>query len=83
MKTNEFPEWGRMLYRGFRAAVGAGIAQTVLLHPDWSVPEEAFKTLAVAFLAGFIPAIGMYLRDLLDEKFGLDEKSLVQKAMPI
>lgn len=79
----EFPEWVRIFYRGIRAAVGAGIAQAILLRPDWSVPEEALRTLLVAFLAGFIPAFGMWLRDWLDAQFDQDEKSLVQRAMPI
>lgn len=78
-----FPEWARILYRGLRAAVGAGIAQALLLQPDWSDPKVAARTLGVAFLAGFIPALGMWLRDRLDEWFGLDEKSTVQKVMPI
>lgn len=83
MTTNQFPEWARIIYRGIRAAVGAGIAQVVLLQPDWNNAEEALRTLAVAFVAGFIPAFGMWLRDYLDEVFGQDEKSLVQRTMPI
>lgn len=83
MAANQFPEWAKILYRGIRGAVGAGIAQVLLLQPDWSVPEEALRTLAVAFIAGFVPAFGMWLRDFLDEKFDQDEKSLVQRAMPI
>lgn len=79
----QFPEWAKIAYRGVRAAVGAGISQMILLKPDLSNPEEAFKTLSVAFLAGFIPAFGMFLRDWLDETFGLDEKSTIQKSMPI
>lgn len=82
-KKIEFPEIYRILYRGVRAAVGAGIAQALLLKPDWSNPEEAWKTLAVAFLAGFIPAFGMWLRGVLDEHFGQDEKSLSARVMPI
>lgn len=83
MAKKQFPEWVRIVYRGFRSAVGAGIAQIILLRPDWSVPEEAARTLAVAFLAGFIPAFGMWLRDFLDKTFDQDEKSLIQKTMPI
>lgn len=79
----EFPEWAKILYRGVRAAVGAGIAQALLLKPDWGNPEEAWRTLAVAFLAGFIPAFGMWARDVLDEHFGQDEKSLSARVMPI
>lgn len=82
-EKKEFPEWAKIFYRGIRSAVGAGIAQTILLKPDWNNPEEALRTLSVAFLAGFIPAFGMWLRDFLDEKFGQDEKSVIAKTMPI
>jgi hypothetical protein len=83
MAKVKFPEIYRILYRGLRGAVGAGIAQAVLLQPDWSDRNQALMTLFVAFLAGFIPALGMWLRDQLDELFGFDEKSIVQKTMPI
>lgn len=83
MNKQKFPEWGRILYRGIRGAVGAGIAQVLILRPDWVIPEEALRTLIIAFLAGFIPAFGMYVRDLLDKYFDQDEKSLVQRSMPI
>jgi len=78
--VKQFPEIYRILYRGVRAAVGAGLAQLVLV-PDWqSAPE---RVLFVAFLAGFLPALGMWARDLLDKVFGWDEKSFIQKVMPI
>lgn len=82
MAKKQFPEIYITLYRGLRAAVGAGIAQALLLQPDWSDPKQAARTLGVAFLAGFIPALGKFIRDWLDEKFGYDEKSLVARAMP-
>lgn len=78
-----FPEWAIILYRGARTAVGAGIAQALILQPDWSDQNQALKTLAVAFGAGFIASFGKWLRDLLDEKFGYNEKSLVAKTMII
>ena len=80
MAVDKFPEWARILYRGVRAAVGAGIAQ-ILLLPDWRVAPE--RTLLIAFVAGFLPAFGMFLRDKLDEWFVFNEKSLIQKTMPI
>ena len=83
MAGKQFPEWAIALYRGVRAAVGAGLAQVIILQPDWSKPEEGIKTLAVAFVAGFIPAFGKWLRDWLDERFGYDEKSMVARVMPI
>lgn len=78
----QFPEWAKILYRGVRAAVGAGMAQAWLLRPDWSNPEEAFKTVAVAFVAGFLPAFGMWLRDRLDQWFSWKPDGIVQKVMP-
>ena len=75
-----FPEWAKILYRGVRAALAAGIAQIVLI-PDWqSAPE---RTILVAFVTGFLPSFGMWLRDRVDGWFGWDEKSLVQRTMPI
>ena len=79
-EIKQFPEWAKILYRGVRAAVGAGLAQVILV-PDWqSAPE---RVLFVAFLAGFLPAFGMWARTLLDEKFGYDEKSLIARVMPL
>lgn len=83
MAEKKFPEWAIILYRGIRTAVGAGIAQALILQPDWSKPEEAGRTVAVAFLAGFSVCLGKYLRDVLDELFGFDEKSLTAKTMVI
>lgn len=80
MAKKEFPEWARILYRGVRSAVAAGIAQVVLI-PDWQSQWD--RTLILAFVTGFLPSFGMYLRDLLDERFGWNEKSLPQRLMPI
>lgn len=82
-EKKQFPEWAKILYRGVRTAVGAGLAQAWLLKPDWSNPEEALKTVGAAFAAGFIVSFGMWLRGFLDEKFGFDAKSLVAKIMPV
>lgn len=82
MTAKQFPEWAKILYRGVRAAVGAGMAQAWLLRPDWTNPEEAFKTVAVAFVAGFIPAFGMWLRDRLDGWFGWTPQGVIQRVMP-
>ena len=78
MATKNFPEAYRILYRGFRAAIAAGIAQIVLI-PDWQ--SQPGRTLLVAFLTGFLPSGGMWLRDKVDEWFGWDEKHLVNKLM--
>lgn len=83
MAKNEFPSWAINLYRGARTAVGAGLAQALILQPDWSDQNQALRTLGVAFLAGFLTAFGKFLRDWLDEKFGIDNKSTIAKTMPI
>ena len=76
----EFPEWAKILYRGVRAAVAAGIAQMVLI-PDWQSQPE--RTLGVAFITGFLPSFGMWLRDQLDTWFGWKPNGIVQRTMPI
>ena len=80
VKKPVFPEWAKILYRGIRAAIAAGIAQIVLI-PDWQAQPE--RTLGLAFVVGFLPAFGMWARTLLDEKFGYDEKSLIARVMPL
>jgi len=81
MASSKFPAWAIIAYRGLRAAVGAGIAQAVILQPDWSDPKTALRTIGVAFAAGFITALGKWVRDYIDSEFGLDEKSLVAQTM--
>ncbi len=78
-----FPSWAIIVYRGVRAAVGAGIAQALILQPDWSKQDQAIRTLCVAFIAGFSVCIGKYIRDQIDVLFGYDEKSTIAKVMPI
>lgn len=82
-KKKEFPEWAKILYRGVRAGIAAGMAQAWLLQPDWTEPEVAFRTVGVAFVAGFTPAFGMWLRDQVDAWFGWQPNGLVQRFMPI
>ena len=79
----EFPEWAKILYRGIRASVAAGLAQAWLLKPDWSNLEESIQTVGVAFATGFAVSFGMWLRDRLDEWFGWKPNNIVQKTMPI
>jgi len=80
MASKVFPEWAKILYRGVRAAVASGIAQIVLI-PDWQAAPE--RVLLIAFITGFLPSFGMWGRDQLDNLFGWDEKSLVQRLMPV
>jgi hypothetical protein len=81
--TSKYPEWAIILYRGIRTAIGAGLAQALILQPDWTKPEEAYKTLGVAFLAGFAVSFGKWLRNYLDKEFGYTANSKVSKLMPI
>lgn len=83
MAEKKFPEWAIILYRGVRAAVGAGIGYAVVVQPDWSDPQSAYKAIGIAFIGGFSVSLGKFLRNWLDEVFGFDEKSMVSKAMPI
>ena len=80
VKKAVFPEWAKILYRGIRAAIAAGIAQIVLI-PDWRDAPE--KVLLVAFVAGFLPSLGMFLRDKVDEWFDWKPDGIIQRLMPI
>lgn len=79
----KFPEWAIIAYRGFRTAVGAGIAQALILQPDLTKPDVAWRMIAVAFIAGFSVCLGKYIRDQIDILFGYDEKSTIAKVIPI
>jgi len=78
-----FPEWKILVYRGVRGAIGAGLAQAFLIPMDLNNPEAWLRLAGVSFLAGFIPALGKFLRDYLDSRFGYGEKSIIAKTMPI
>lgn len=82
-EKKQFPEWAKMLYRGVRAGIAAAIAQTLIMNVDWSNLEESWKNIAVVLVTGFLPPVGMALRDIFDKWFGYDEKSAVQKLMPV
>jgi len=79
----KFPEWAIIVYRAVRAAVGAGIAQALIVQPDWSNQDETIRLLCISFLTGFIVALGKWLRDYLDKEFGYDANSKVSQLMPI
>jgi len=73
----EYPEWKRIIYRGFRTSFASAVAQTVAIKVDWTKPEEAIRTLIVSFFAGFLVAVGMYVRDWFKPD------SIVSKVTPI
>lgn len=83
MAKKEFPEWVKTLYRGLRTGVSAGVVAVFALKLDLSKPEEMAKIVAITFGSAFLVAFGKWFRELLDKQFGLDEKSLVAKIMPI
>ena len=83
MANKQFPEWAILLYRGVRPAIASGIAQTILLSPNWADWQNSWRNIVVVFLSGFLPAFGKWLREFLDDQFGYDEKSLIQKVFPI
>ena len=79
----QFPEWAKTLYRGLRAGVSSGLVAIWALKPDWNNLEESLKIVGIAFGTAFIVAFGKWLRAYLDETFGIDEKSLISKFMPV
>lgn len=83
MASKQAPEWLILLYRGLRPAVASGIAQTLLLHPDWSDWQSSWKNIAVIFFSGFLPVFGKWARERLDEWLGWDEKSLAARIFPV
>lgn len=83
MAKKSFPAWAIILYRGVRAAVSAGLVSAFALQPDWSKLEESLQIVGIAFATGFLVALGKFLREELDRLFGLDEKSLVARIMPV
>jgi hypothetical protein len=78
-----FPEWGKVLYRGIRAGVSAGIVAVMTLKIDLADPEEALQVIAITFGTAFLVAFGKHLRNKFISWFGWDEKSLVARMMPI
>jgi hypothetical protein len=91
MTNKRFPEWMKTVYRGVRAGFSAGIVSAIaaikILNLDLSKPKEVIELLTItaitAFGSGFAVAFGKWIREVLDKKFGYDEKSLVAKIMPI
>jgi ABC-type transport system involved in cytochrome c biogenesis permease subunit len=83
MAKKEFPEWAKILYRGVRAGISAGLVAIMALKLDLSDPKEAVKLVAITFGTAFIVALGKWARDLFDKWFGWDEKSIFAKVLPI
>lgn len=70
----------KALWRIGRGAFITASMQALVLQPDWSKPDQALKVLGVAFLSGFVFALGKGIR----EEWGNDnpEKGLINK-LPI
>lgn len=62
---NDFPQWGTWLWRAVRTAVATAIAQTVATKVDWTNFDSAWRTVAVSFVAAFLVALSLAVRDLL------------------
>lgn len=73
-----YPEWKIYLWRLIRGAVATALGQTLILQVDWTDPDKATKTLLIAFVSGFIMALGVAIRDQADQ----DQTKLVHK-LPI
>ena len=88
---NPFPEYAKVLYRGVRAGISAGLTTAGvtagLLGLDITKPDMITKILVLAlvisFGTGFLTAFGKVLRTYLDKVFGYNEKSLVARFMPV
>jgi len=83
MARKEFPEWAKILYRGVRAGISAGIVAVMALKLDLSDPKSALKLVVITFGTAFFVAVGKWARDLVDKWFGWDEKSIFAKTLPI
>lgn len=58
-----YNEFIAAIYRTVRVFIATGVAQAVLIRPNWSNPEETMRVISVAFVSGFIAAVFKYLRD--------------------
>jgi len=65
--------WFPAVLRLIKTFLATGIAQALLVRPEWTNPEEATKALAVAFVSGVISAVFKYLR----------EKGIVSRSLPL
>ena len=72
-----FSEWKKIVYRGVRTAIAAAVAQAWAVKVDWSNPEEGVRTLVASFVAGFLVALGMWVRDFFKPT------DMVSKVLPI
>ena len=63
VKMIDIDEKLSVILRFIRVFISAGVAQAVLVKPDWSSLEETVKLFITAFVAGVISAIFKYLRD--------------------
>lgn len=72
-----YPEWKTWLWRFVRAGVAGGIATATLLavavKPDLSNIKPAMVVVGGAFIAGFINAVGLVVRDLFASKSDMSD----------
>lgn len=69
---NSYPEWKTWAWRFLRAGVAGGISMAsvlaVAVKPDLSNVKYASIVVGGAFVAGFINAVGLMVRDLFASK---------------
>lgn len=74
-----YPEYKRILWRGLRTAVAAGLTQALYLNLDWADPSTAYRVFGAAFIAGVFVSGAKLIRDELGSS---DQDNLLHK-MPI
>lgn len=76
----EYPLWRILVWRFVRAGVAGGIsallAVQIVLQPDLANIKVYSSALASAFLAGFISAAGLAVREFIS---GGDKEAAIQK----
>lgn len=81
--AKEYPYWKILAWRFVRTGIAGGVSALigvqVLLKPDLSNIKEYGFALMAAFVAGFIGALGLALRDYFGnvDKTGLIDKIVI------